>query len=283
MPDTVLTANPLSPKDLKATLPTDFTNFSNRSHVVLLQTLVSIVLSYQLLFSSGTALDREGQEFIILGLMILVVLLMMVPLRMLEAGWFTGALVLGDTALTTGVIYVSSKAVSNLDLVYFLIILIAASTRTLKQMFAISVILCAAYGVVLYMEAGESAVVLEDHLIRIPLLLVMAIFYGVTTERVRRVSREKADLIDYIVEGKRVEEEREKLIRQLQDALASIKTLSGLLPICANCKKIRDDKGYWHSVETYVSQHSEVDFTHGICPVCVDKLYGDLKQGERGG
>ena len=283
MPDTVLTTNPLSSEDWKAPSLTDLTNFSNRAHVVLLQTLVTIVLSYQLLFSSSTALDQEEKEFIILGLMILVFLLMVVPLRMLEAAWFTGVLVLGDTVLTTGVIFVSSKAVSSLDLTYFLIILIAASTRTLKQMFAISVILCAAYGVVVYVESGESPVVLEDHLIRIPFLLVMAVFYGVTTDRVRRVSREKADLIDYIVEGKRVEVEREKLIRQLQDALASIKTLHGLLPICANCKKIRDDKGYWHSVEAYVSDHSEVDFTHGICPVCVDKLYGEFKQGERGG
>jgi len=67
---------------------------------------------------------------------------------------------------------------------------------------------------------------------------------------------------------KRIEAEREKLIGELQEALARIKTLSGLLPICAWCKKIRDDKGYWKDVETFVSTHSEAQFSHGICPAC---------------
>ncbi|GAB4547249.1 MAG: hypothetical protein Kow0063_41880 [Anaerolineae bacterium] len=51
--------------------------------------------------------------------------------------------------------------------------------------------------------------------------------------------------------------------------------LSGLLPICASCKKIRDDEGYWHSVEVYIRDHSEADFSHGICPDCMQKLYPD--------
>ncbi len=62
--------------------------------------------------------------------------------------------------------------------------------------------------------------------------------------------------------------------RELQKALASIKVLQGLLPICASCKKIRNDKGYWERLETYIHDHSEADFTHGICPECVKKLYG---------
>ncbi len=62
--------------------------------------------------------------------------------------------------------------------------------------------------------------------------------------------------------------------RELQKALASIKILQGLIPICASCKKIRNDKGYWEHLETYIHDHSEADFTHGICPECVKKLYG---------
>ncbi len=62
-------------------------------------------------------------------------------------------------------------------------------------------------------------------------------------------------------------------IQELQDALEQIKTLSGLLPICANCKKIRDDHGYWHTVETYVQDHADVTFSHSICPDCHRKLY----------
>ena len=68
-------------------------------------------------------------------------------------------------------------------------------------------------------------------------------------------------------------EEREKLILELQDAIAKVKTLSGMLPICASCKKIRDDKGYWKQIEAYISEHSEALFTHGICPECTRKLY----------
>jgi PAS domain S-box-containing protein len=70
-----------------------------------------------------------------------------------------------------------------------------------------------------------------------------------------------------------VEKERENLIAELQDALASIKTLKGLLPICASCKKIRDDKGYWQQIEAFISEHSEAEFSHGICPECLQRLY----------
>ena len=70
--------------------------------------------------------------------------------------------------------------------------------------------------------------------------------------------------------------ERERIIGELHDALAKAKQLSGLLPICASCKKIRNDEGYWEDVAVYIREHSEADFSHGICPDCVQKLYGDL-------
>ena len=65
---------------------------------------------------------------------------------------------------------------------------------------------------------------------------------------------------------------------ELQAALDKIKQLSGLLPICANCKKIRDDKGYWHDVAIFIRNHSEADFSHGICPDCVGELYPELSE-----
>ena len=74
---------------------------------------------------------------------------------------------------------------------------------------------------------------------------------------------------------KKVEREKEELIQRLQDSLAKIKTLRGLLPICASCKKIRDDTGYWHQVEAYVTDHSEANFSHSLCPQCVKRLYPD--------
>ena len=80
-----------------------------------------------------------------------------------------------------------------------------------------------------------------------------------------------------ITERKRAEEEREKLIFNLQEALDNIKTLKGLLPICAHCKKIRDDKGYWNQIEAYIRNHSDAEFSHGICPECAEKLYSDIR------
>ena len=79
-----------------------------------------------------------------------------------------------------------------------------------------------------------------------------------------------------ITERKQAEAEREKLIIKLQEALAEVRTLSGLLPICSSCKKIRDDQGYWNVLEGYLTKHSEAQFTHGICPDCMVKLYPEI-------
>jgi hypothetical protein len=75
---------------------------------------------------------------------------------------------------------------------------------------------------------------------------------------------------------RKAETEREKLIAELQTALSNLKTLRGMLPICSYCKKIRDDRGYWNQVENYIKQHSEAEFTHGICPECIQKHFSDM-------
>ena len=77
-----------------------------------------------------------------------------------------------------------------------------------------------------------------------------------------------------ITQRKEAENERERLINELREALENVKALNGLLPICSNCKKIRDDKGYWNLLECYLEDHSEASFSHSICPECSDKLYG---------
>ena len=79
-----------------------------------------------------------------------------------------------------------------------------------------------------------------------------------------------------ITERKLAENAREELIAELQHAFEEVNFLSGLLPICASCKKIRDDKGYWKKIETYISSHSKVEFSHSICPDCAQKLYPEL-------
>jgi energy-coupling factor transporter transmembrane protein EcfT len=71
--------------------------------------------------------------------------------------------------------------------------------------------------------------------------------------------------------------ERENIILELQDAFAEVTTLRGIIPICASCKKVRDDKGYWNQIESYIRDHSEADFSHSICPECAKELYPDLK------
>ena len=76
-----------------------------------------------------------------------------------------------------------------------------------------------------------------------------------------------------ITERKQMEAALEEERRRLQEALDDVRILRGILPICANCKKVRDDKGYWNQVEKYVSEHSEVKFSHGICPECLKILY----------
>jgi PAS domain S-box-containing protein len=93
---------------------------------------------------------------------------------------------------------------------------------------------------------------------------------------------ENENLIGYrgvdkdITQQKRIEAERERLITDLEDALSKIKTLKGLIPICASCKKIRDDKGYWNKLENYIEIHSNAEFSHGICPDCLERLYPNL-------
>ena len=84
------------------------------------------------------------------------------------------------------------------------------------------------------------------------------------------------DLRGHIRARQRAEAERERLIAELQEALANVKTLTGLIPICASCKKIRDDQGYWTQLETYLKQHSDAEFSHGLCLDCLRKLYPDL-------
>ncbi len=91
----------------------------------------------------------------------------------------------------------------------------------------------------------------------------------------RQITQAHRQLEEEIAERKQVERERENLINKLQASLDKIKTLRGLIPICASCKKIRDDKGYWQQVEEYICLHSDVQFSHSICPACMQALYPD--------
>lgn len=99
------------------------------------------------------------------------------------------------------------------------------------------------------------------------------------TNRVLRDAGEEPYVIGYaqdVTEKLALEREKEKWIEELKKTLSEIKILSGMLPICASCKKIKDDQGYWHQIETYISTHSAAQFTHGLCVECQHKLYPEL-------
>jgi len=92
-------------------------------------------------------------------------------------------------------------------------------------------------------------------------------------ERIFSVTRD-------VTSRRQIEEEKEEILSELRNTLAQVKKLSGLLPICASCKKIRNDSGYWQQVEVYVREHSEAEFSHSICPECARKLYPEFYEDE---
>ncbi|MBW8003380.1 MAG: PAS domain S-box protein [Planctomycetes bacterium] len=99
-------------------------------------------------------------------------------------------------------------------------------------------------------------------------------------ERTAELTTANQKLQQEIIGRKRTEKEREKLISDLRVALVKIKTLSGIIPICAKCKKIRDDKGYWKQVEEYIRDHTEAEFSHGLCPECAAEMEKEIDEME---
>lgn len=121
---------------------------------------------------------------------------------------------------------------------------------------------------------------------QIPVVFLTAYAQNETIERAKRTGafaylikpftdRELRAAIEMAMYKHRMEAEREKLVRELQEALAKVTVLTGLLPICSHCKKIRDDKGYWNQIEEYIATHSDATFSHGLCPGCAQELYGN--------
>ena len=92
----------------------------------------------------------------------------------------------------------------------------------------------------------------------------------------KKLEQKNEALVHEIEQRKKAEAEQRRLILELKAAAAEVKQLSGLLPICSNCKKIRDDDGYWSQVEEYIGKHSDARFSHGICPNCMRELYPDI-------
>jgi PAS domain S-box-containing protein len=111
----------------------------------------------------------------------------------------------------------------------------------------------------------------RGHLVHV--LLSVSLVWGASGQPLYFISQ-----VQDITRRKQIEQEREQLVQQLRQALAEIKNLTGLLPICYECKKIRDDKGYWSQVESYIQQHTNARFSHGLCPDCGQKALAEIDQ-----
>jgi hypothetical protein len=108
------------------------------------------------------------------------------------------------------------------------------------------------------------------------LLLWTAFFGGFISELRDKTRRQNKKIEIEIEERRKAQSEKDQLILRLKEALSEVKVLSGLLPICSICKKIRDDTGYWNQLEAFIGKHSDAEFSHGICPDCAKLHYPDF-------
>ncbi len=115
----------------------------------------------------------------------------------------------------------------------------------------------------------------------LPFILLLVRIYRVHTADLKQLNAElRAHKDNLEIQVRERTADLRKETERLQEALANVRTLSGLIPICASCKKIRDDKGYWSQLELYIQQHSDALFSHGLCPECVEKLYPEFANAD---
>jgi hypothetical protein len=206
-----------------SSLPEDHVGAVSRGRYVILQALVGIMLGYQLVFGPEPIVSRGLSEFIVGGLIVLIGCLVAVPASMLQAAWFSGALITVDTALVTGTMYLSGHARSELYLAYFILMLIAASLRKLSHVIAFSLLLCAGYGVVLYQGVVQTGALSVGHLLGVPVLLVMAIFYGMALETIGSERQQKTQLLHNIETLKQTEQTLQASREQLEIRIKGLK------------------------------------------------------------
>lgn len=195
----------------------------SRSRLILLQCLVSVILSYELLFGSESVISRLKSEGMVIGIWTFVGMLAVLPGGWLERTWFNGALVAVDTLLVTGTIYLSGNARPDLYIAYFVLMLIAASVRRLSHMMGLCLLLGAGYAALLYEGIILSETVAAGHLLGVPVLLVMAVFYGLALEAVTVVQEEKSTLLQDVESLKRTEEQLAASKLQLESRIAGLK------------------------------------------------------------
>jgi signal transduction histidine kinase len=193
------------------------------SRFLVLQGLVTIILSYELLFGAESVISRLMSNGLVMGLWLGIVVLALLPRTVLEAAWFSAGLVALDTILVTGVIYLSGNARSDLYIAYFVLMLVAASVRRLSHVLGLALLLSAGYAAVLYEGVLHTGVMATGQLLGIPVLLVMAVFYGIALEGTAVAQEEKASLLKDVEALKKTEDELEAEKLKLEGRIKSLK------------------------------------------------------------
>ncbi|MEW6542217.1 MAG: PAS domain S-box protein [Nitrospirota bacterium] len=187
-----------------------------RSQLLLLQVLVAIVLSYHVAFSHEAHLLHSVRDLVVLGLLVGTAVLFKLPLHAWEKGWFVGTLVLLDTGVTGAILHFSDNVSYGLGVTFFLIVLVAASAPTFTQVCALSFLLCAVYGLILYFGPHQAHPLSEGEWLEVPVLLIMGTFYGTAVDTVRRVRRRVEEV------KKETEAKFQSVVQTARDAIILI-------------------------------------------------------------
>ena len=196
----------------------------SRSRYLVLQSLVGIMLAYQLLSGAELFASRPVIGVIVIGLVAMVLCVWYVPNTILQAAWFSGAVIGIDTVLVTATIYLSGNARSELYLSYFVLMLIAASVRRLSHVIGLSLLLCAGYGVILYQGIVQTGSLSPGHLLGVPVLLVMATFYGLALQTIGAERQHKTLLLGNIESLKEAEQALQVSRDQLEVRIKGLKS-----------------------------------------------------------
>jgi two-component system cell cycle sensor histidine kinase/response regulator CckA len=196
----------------------------SRPRYVVLQSLVGVMLAYQLLSGAELIVSRPTSGVIVGGLVAMVLCLLRVPTSILKAAWFSGAVIGIDTVLVTAIIYLSGNARSDLYLSYFILMLIAASVRRLSHVIGLSLLLCAGYGIILYQGIVQTGSLSPGHLLGVPVLLVMATFYGFALQTIGAERQQQTLLLGSIEALRETEQALQASRDQLEVRIKGLKS-----------------------------------------------------------
>ena len=194
-----------------------------KTRFIFLQALVSIILSYELLFSPEIIISFAAEQALAIGFWVLTFSLAFLKAPYFRARWFVGSIAVTDTVLAVTAIYLSGNANSHFFIAFFLLIFIAASVPKLKQILALSVLVSVGYSLAVYHVMAASGSVSFGHLMGIPVLLVMGLFYGITLESLAQERAEKITLLEQVQTLKFEETELWKTRAELQLQLEGLK------------------------------------------------------------